>query len=485
LSANNDHETEKNQILLNTLEDQNNPIRAVFAVQKLNEGWDVLNLFDIVRLYEGKDGRGDKPGKTTISEAQLIGRGARYFPFSFEGSDDKYKRKFDNDISNELKIIEELYYHTREDSRYIYYLKNALIETGIYEDNDNMIDLKVALKESFINSNLYKNGKIFINKRIEKSKSKINSLNDFGLKRKNYSSIVSSGKGIITKGYNIFDKGQDQNKKIVLSSLDILVKDIPFHIKRYALSRNDFFNFSNLRRFFPNIKSINDFILNEKYLDDYEITLKIDKKDIDKLSNNTYLNAFSGFLKELENEIKQNEIKYTCSEFKFKYIKDIFSDKNIRVNKYSERANDQSEIVANAEWYAHKSNYGTSEEKEFIKLFSRYINDIKNNFKNIYLLRNERQFKIFDEKGRAFEPDFVLFCEKKSNSENYQVFIEPKGSHLILNDKWKETFLNKIRADNINITLNSQNFKITAVPFYNYELENNFKKSLNGVLNCD
>ncbi len=52
LSANNDAEAEKNQILLNTLEDENNPIRAIFAVQKLNEGWDVLNLFDIVRLYE-------------------------------------------------------------------------------------------------------------------------------------------------------------------------------------------------------------------------------------------------------------------------------------------------------------------------------------------------------------------------------------------------------------------------------------------------
>lgn len=80
LSANNDAETEKNQILLNTLEDENNPIRAVFAVQKLNEGWDVLNLFDIVRLYEGRDGRHGKPGRTTISEAQLIGRGARYYP---------------------------------------------------------------------------------------------------------------------------------------------------------------------------------------------------------------------------------------------------------------------------------------------------------------------------------------------------------------------------------------------------------------------
>ena len=43
------------QILVNTLEDRSNRIRAVFAVQKLNEGWDVLNLFDIVRCNEKPD----------------------------------------------------------------------------------------------------------------------------------------------------------------------------------------------------------------------------------------------------------------------------------------------------------------------------------------------------------------------------------------------------------------------------------------------
>jgi type III restriction enzyme len=37
LSANDDKETGKNQILLNTLEDKTNRIRAIFAVQKLNE----------------------------------------------------------------------------------------------------------------------------------------------------------------------------------------------------------------------------------------------------------------------------------------------------------------------------------------------------------------------------------------------------------------------------------------------------------------
>ena len=115
ISANNDEEAELNQIRLNTLEDENNPIRAVFAVQKLNEGWDVLNLFDIVRLYEGQNTGGSNTtiGKTTLSEAQLIGRGARYFPFSLEEGQYPYTRKFDNDISNAMKVLEELYYSSQ------------------------------------------------------------------------------------------------------------------------------------------------------------------------------------------------------------------------------------------------------------------------------------------------------------------------------------------------------------------------------------
>lgn len=52
----------------------------------LNEGWDVLNLFDIVRLYDKRDGKqtakGFIPEKTTNAEKQLIGRGARYYPFT-------------------------------------------------------------------------------------------------------------------------------------------------------------------------------------------------------------------------------------------------------------------------------------------------------------------------------------------------------------------------------------------------------------------
>ena len=64
----------------------------------MNEGWDVLNLFDIVRLYEGRDSNNGNPGKTTLSEAQLIGRGARYYPFALEEGQDGFTRKFDDEI---------------------------------------------------------------------------------------------------------------------------------------------------------------------------------------------------------------------------------------------------------------------------------------------------------------------------------------------------------------------------------------------------
>ena len=90
LSVNDEQEKENYQILVNTLEDSDNRIRAIFAVQKLNEGWDVLNLFDIVRCYTTRDAKAGKPGKTTVAEAQLIGRGARYFPFVTDDNPDPY-----------------------------------------------------------------------------------------------------------------------------------------------------------------------------------------------------------------------------------------------------------------------------------------------------------------------------------------------------------------------------------------------------------
>ena len=78
---------------------------------------DVLNLFDIIRLYQGQNSGGStKTPEATTKEIQLIGRG-EYFQLS-----DKIKnaRKFDEDLKHELRVLEELYYYTYdEDSKYI------------------------------------------------------------------------------------------------------------------------------------------------------------------------------------------------------------------------------------------------------------------------------------------------------------------------------------------------------------------------------
>jgi len=480
LSANNDKEAEKNQMLLNTLEDENNPIRAIFAVQKLNEGWDVLNLFDIVRLYEGRDGRNNKPGRTTLSEAQLIGRGARYYPFALEVGQDQYTRKYDDDIANDLKVLEELYYHTKEDSRYISELKKALIESGVYEDEDNSTVKQLQLKLEYKQSEHYQNDYVFFNKKVPKSFENIQSFSDLGVKKTDYRYTLSSGSGRISSAF--FELENTISNDEVMKSREIALSDIPKHVIRYGLSQLPFFYFDNLVRYFPNIHSLTYFIESEDYLGGLKITFKGTQQRLQTITHFDYLQAINGLLQTIEAEIKGNSTEYEGSEFVKKYVHQVFKDKEIRVRIGDEREDGQEHLVLNEPWYAYNANYGTSEEKRFIELFARKFESLQQRYEDIYILRNERELAIYDKKGRRFEPDFLLFCKQKEENITYQVFIEPKGQHLIAHDQWKEDFLNEIAKDKALIEIHSDQYLLTAVPFYNYSNENEFRKALEDIL---
>jgi len=483
LSANNDAEATQNQILLNTLEDENNPIRAVFAVQKLNEGWDVLNLFDIVRLYEGRDGKKGIPGKTTISEAQLIGRGARYYPFVLEEGQDKYTRKFDDDISNDFKVLEELYYHARDeqDGKYISELKKALVQSGIYEDDENLVTKELTLKSEFKKSDFYKDGHIFFNKKVPKSYDNIKSFADLGVKKTNVRHTLSSGIGSVSSAFIVSDTQGGASETV--KSLDIKLPVIPNHIIRFALSQNPFFYFDSLSQYFKNLVSISNFIENTDYLAGLEITFLGTVDRLKEIDNFDYLQALNTLLQTIEIDIKDNLIEYEGSDYISDNIYNVFKDKPLRINKYDERANGQEELVAKETWYVYNANYGTTEEKKFVELFARRFTSLNQKYENIYLIRNEREVKIFDKKGRTFEPDFLLFCKQiKGEQMTFQVFIEPKGSHLVAYDKWKEDFLNEIRTEQKTIEIHTDTYLLTAVPFYNYDNENEFKKTLEDAL---
>jgi type III restriction enzyme len=482
ISANNDTEAERNQILLNTLEDENNPIRAVFAVQKLNEGWDVLNLFDIVRLYETRDGSGGNPGKTTISEAQLIGRGARYYPFVLEKGQEKYTRKYDDDISNDLKILEELYYHTKEDSRYISELKKALIETGIYEDEENLVPKQLSLKFEFLNTDFYREGHVSFNKKVAKSFKDVKSFSDLGVKKTNYRHTLSSGIGKMTGAFSELESTVSNEE--LIKETDVPLPKIEKHIIRFALTQNPFYYFAHISHYIPALKSLSEFIENPNFLSGLVITFRGTLKRLQEITHFDYLQALTGLLQTIETEIKNNSTEFEGSDYIQQPIHKTFKNKEIRVPKGSEREKGQEELVANEPWFVYNANYGTSEEKNFVKLFARIFEQLNEKFENIYLIRNEREIKIFDKLGRAFEPDFLLFCkQRKDEQKTYQVFIEPKGNYLIGNDLWKQDFLNEISRERTAIRIHAdENYLLTAVPFYNYDNENEFKEKLDGVL---
>ncbi len=94
-----------------------------------------------------------------------------------------------------------------------------------------------------------------------------------------------------------------------------------------------------------------------------------------------------------------------------------------------------------------------------------------------------------DEITQLLEPKVLTDAKNilpKANSRSinltYQVFIEPKGGHLIAHDKWKEDFLKEIGRERKTIKIHTDNYLITGVPFYNYANENEFNSNLVNIL---
>lgn len=485
LSVNDEEEKVNYQILVNTLEDRNNRIRAIFAVQKLNEGWDVLNLFDIVRCYEPRDTGRAKIGTTTQSEAQLIGRGARYFPFVLPENSDRFRRKFDNDLDHELRVIEELHYHSINDSRYIAEIRQALIEQGIMDENE--VTREIKLKESFKKTQFYKFGLIYTNKAIEKDFTHVKSFADLGVKKRNYVHVIATGHG----GASTVLAEKKQSAVVSEETRkDLPVKKIEYNIVQSAIARNPFYTFDSLKHYFPNLESMREFATSEKYLSGLEITFQgnvyqLEENKVEKL------NAMLDLLGEIEGEVRQQNTRYEGSkDFQYSRVHEVFTDKLLKFSKDNERGKDDTQFehfVSTKDWFAFNTIYATSEEKAFVRMLDRHIEKLKEQYESIYLVRNEGHFAIYNfSDGRTFQPDFVLFLHEKSGkSLTYQLFIEPKGGHLTDKDRWKENFLKEIKQEfgkkNI-LKLEDKKYCLIGVPFYNNEDENVFRENLESAL---
>ena len=124
------------------------------------------------------------------------------------------------------------------------------------------------------------------------------------------------------------------------------------------------------------MESVDQFIY--KHLLSMGVTFSGAKKDIEYIDNNNKFLAILKLLGEVEKQIKENIVEYRgTEEFKPENVSKVFTNKKIKVNKESERANGQEDFLSSRPWYVFNANYGTQEEKDFVEFMDRQIEELQ------------------------------------------------------------------------------------------------------------
>lgn len=463
--------SEDNALLLNTLEEKENPIRTIFAVAKLNEGWDVLNLFDIVRISEGASAT----KTTTNSEAQLIGRGARYYPFGYQG-EYSYTRRFDY-LPSDLKVIETLHYHTINESKYIKNLHQSLETANIEVKEDQYNRLEAKVKRSVRKEKWFKEGKIYINQVIPTTTDDYQSFQDYNVFPQYEVDYQRSVEQSIATDKEIASGSERHNQKLVVTR----------QLLQKAIQRNKFYRFSNLKEYVPSISSIKEFIESDQFLGQLSIHVSLPiSLSADQLTPIKKLKIVEQFLRYAEKNIRSNYMKVKGTPiFEGISFPELIDDYVVEINQVSHQSQKiGSRNMRTQDWFVYDQAIVNGLENNLLNFINDYVEELKNYYDDVYLIRNERKIKIVEIGGtRGFMPDFLLYLKNKELT--YQVFLEPKGDNLLEKDKWKEDFLLSLSTnEDVEILSENEDVRLLGIKFYNdkpqlkSEFREDFKRKL-------
>lgn len=474
---------------LNTLENPNNLYRVVFAVAKLTEGWDVLNLYDIVRIE--KEAGTNK--NATMVEAQLIGRGARYYPFEIDG-EKSYQRRYDNDSSNKQLFLETLHYHTMNEPQYLKQLVGSLKQMDLPTGQDKKNPpIEIKVKPSFKKTDTYKTGKIYYNEAEDVSDEWFDSIEKYGINHKldisrslNYGSREVSYKATV--------------ENIETKTIGIEKFDVRF-IKK-AIQRLEFYQFDNLKKYLPLLTSMKEFIYGKKWLNagNLKLFLTVPKEyKASDISPNEILKVTIDLLKEYKVKFKSGYIKQRGTNRFIGYpIREYLTNYNKRVPEYdtANLLNEATQKVAayemGDEFYVYEKAIVNKLEYELIERIKAYVDELKQKYnKAVYLFRMDenmhresaksekvklhqygsrinRAGETVDMHLQGFQPDFILFLE---DSEFYfQIFIEPKGmsGDRFVSELWKQDLLLYMTDHQAEMEFedDSKSVRISGLKFY-------------------
>lgn len=475
---------------LNTLEDPNNPIRTIFAVAKLTEGWDVLNLFDIVRI-----GEQSTTLMQTNSEAQLIGRGARYYPFEYEG-ERSYTRRF-NSKENDMYLLESLYYHTINDSKYINNLHKSFDKMNLVSENDddsNYQILSAKVKEGFQRTKVYKRGKLYQNKQEDVPAEDYSNIGAYGVDGKTM--MVNVNSSTMEAGVSA---AYDNETADVQKTVCDFYKASDRRLIKKAMARDRFYRYDVLSTYVPKLKSIEEFITSNDWLGRLKVVALVSDDSIE-LSMEERCQIVQKALTKIKEKIKQNyQKKRGTKEFYPVPISSIVHDYSKRV--YTGERSQVSESIFSVDmskksWFVYDRAIVDHLEHEFISMIGRFVddNELTKKYDDVYLIRNEETIdglKIFEfqpgEDGvrhyQGFMPDFILYLADRDQQLAYQIFAEPKGDQLLNKDGWKQTLLESL--DNIEVIAEKEKIKLLGLKFYLRGDQNHIEEELSNKLGID
>ncbi|CAX66192.1 DEAD/DEAH box helicase family protein [Lactobacillus johnsonii] len=459
---------------LNSLEDIDNPFRIIFAVAKLTEGWDVLNLYDIVRVSEEKE---SSTLKQTNSEAQLIGRGARYYPFVYKG-DKSYTRRFDNSSSNEKRLLETLYYHTINDSKYIDNLNKSFDKMDLIVNQDaDCQTFSAKVKSKFKQTSFYKNGSLFYNKTEEVPDSEYKNIGDYGID--NFTMVIDYNLST-TENRLRDDIFQINDSNTRYDNVVEFYNNDDYRLIKKAIARNKFYRFDNMKRYLPMLSSIKEFIKSQKWLGNLKVMARVpDQYNVD-LSLMEKLSVLDITLRRIQtNIVKSYRKERGTNEFISIAVRDAVKDYSKIVPQPSNKkvVNEliQPKKMNDADWFPYDYAITDQLESSLINLISSMVDEFKRKYQNVYLIRNEEtisSWKLHEFENKVtkhyegYMPDFILVLD--NGKIMYQVYVEPKGEQLLEKDAWKEELLESIRPENIDIIGENKDVKLYGVKFYTH-----------------
>lgn len=348
---------------------------------------------------------------------------------------------------------------------------------------DNIVERHYILKEDFKADFLYREGLVFTNDRIVKSRNEVDGLLP-SVRDRVYSVRLATGQS----GEDvIMEEGSSADNTVKTYTKHTTVADIAainYAIVHKAVCQYPILKFNTLQSYFPNLKSTREFITDSKYLGGIKIDIT---SRYEEPAPTILYAACLNMLGKVSDSVSKIEETYEgTKEFRAENIRDVFKNKKCNYTVmhdggigYSQNDSTVSAGIridlSQEDWFAFEDNFGTSEEKAFVAYFKGFVPQLKAKYDKVYLLRNERQMHLYSfVGGERFEPDYLLFLHSPTADgyEQLQIFIEPKGTHLIEGDKWKEDFLLELEGQAIpkKTYVDDNNYKIWGFHFFNQDV---------------